>query len=405
MRRAGHAEGRVALARHAAYPGHRRGSGGTVRGCGGISQVRRSMGTRIPGTQIPGRRARGKLVRGMRVLGIGVLGMRVLGMRVLAALAPGRRVLGRKLPRSLPPVLIAAAALLAVAAGSAGAGGPSPAPTAANTALWASQPGSPAGVTPAGENPPPPMAPPRTLLPADLLVVSQNPLPAAAVAKVRAVRGVRAAELVDAARVRVNGSLAAVLGVDPSSFRRFAAKPTAMSTALWRNVADGAIAVSYTMGQQAKLPAGSLVSVAGRQPETLRVGGLGTVGIAGVNAVVSDAVARSLGFPVGNAIVISAPGARLSMLRSKIKAAVPRTAAVELLVAPAVAQAKGGNPGVAAAWSPPRRGAGGLLSQAQVAAFLKAAVSRVGMPYVWGAAGPASSTAPGWCSGRSRRRA
>ncbi len=353
------------------------------------------MGTRIPGTQIPRTRARGKLVRGMRVLGIGVLGMRVLGMRVLAALAPGRRVLGGKLPRSLPAVLIAAAALLAVAAGSPGAGGPSPAPTAANAALWAPQPpGSPAGVTPVGEGPPPPMAPPRTLLPADLLVVSQNPLPAAAVAKVRAIRGVRAAELVDAARVRVNGSLAAVLGVDPSSFRRFAAKPTAMSTALWRNVADGAIAVSYTMGQQARLPAGSLVSVAGRQPETLRVGGLGTVGIAGVDAVVSDAVARSLGFPAGNAIVISAPGAQLSTLRSKIKAAVPRTAAVELLVAPAVAQAKGGNPGVAGGVVPAGTtgagGAGGLLSQAQVVAFLKAAVSRVGMPYVWGAAGPTS---------------
>ena len=386
--------GRVALARARSLRwSQARGSGGTVRRSGGISQVRRSMGTHIPGTGVPGTRARGKLIRGMRVLGMGVLGMRVLGMRMLAALAPGDRAPGRKLPRSLPPVLVAAAALLAVAAGSPATGGPSPAPTKAPTVLWApEQPGSPVGVTPVDEGSSPPMAPPRKLLPADLLVVSDNPLPAATVARVRAVPGVRAAEPVDAARVRVNGSLAAVLGVDPSAFRRFAAKPTAMSTALWRNVADGAIAVSYTMGQQAKLPAGSLVSVAGRQVETLRVGGLGTVGIAGVDAVVSDAVARSLGFPAGNAIVISAPGAQLSKLRSKIKAAVPRKAVVELLVAPAVARATGGNPGMAGgvAGGVATTGTRGLLSLAQVTAFLKAAESRVGMPYVWGAAGPTS---------------
>ena len=207
-------------------------------------------------------------------------------------------------------------------------------------------------------------------------------------AKVRKLRGVRAAEQVEAARVRVNGSLAAVLGVDPSAFRRFAAKPTARDSALWRSVADGAIAVSYTMGRQAKLPAGRLVTVAGTKLETLRVGGLGTVGIAGVDAVVSDAVARSLGFPAGNAIVISAPGASLPALKSKIKAAVPRTAVVELLVAPAM-PGPWAAPG-AAGGVPPRPAAatGGLLSPAQLSAFLRAAVSRVGMPYVWGAAGP-----------------
>jgi cell wall-associated NlpC family hydrolase len=179
--------------------------------------------------------------------------------------------------------------------------------------------------------------------------------------------------------------VAAVLGVDPSAFRRFAARPTASRSALWQSVADGAIAVSYTMGRQAKLPAGSQVKVAGRQLETLRVGGLGTVGIAGVDAVVSRTVARSLGFPAGNAIVISAHRAHLSALKSRIKAVVPRKASVELLVAPAV-RVKAGNPGTAGTPAVTH----GLLSPAQRTAFLRAAVSRVGMPYVWGAAGPTS---------------
>jgi cell wall-associated NlpC family hydrolase len=287
------------------------------------------------------------------------------------------------------PVLGAVAALLAVAAGSPSAGGTSPARVMAATSAMSvpAQPGS-ATVIPVGGGAPVPSggsarrAPPRGLLPADVLVVSHNPLPAGAVAKVRGLRGVRAAETVEAARVRVNGSLAAVLGVDPSAFRRFAAKPTASRSALWQSVADGAIAVSYTMGRQAKLPVGSMVKVAGRKLETLRVGGLGTVGVAGVDAVVSRTVARSLGFPAGNAIVISAPGASPSALRSRIKAVMPRTAAVELLVAP-VAHATGGNPQAAGSAA-----TGSLLSSAQLTAFLRAAVSRVGMPYVWGAAGP-----------------
>ena len=227
----------------------------------------------------------------------------------------------------------------------------------------------------------------RQLLPADLLVVSATSLPAEAAAKIRGLRGVRAAEPVEAARVKVNGSLAAVLGVDPSQFRRFAAKPTAMDGALWRNVAEGAIAVSYTMGQQAKLPAGRLVTVAGAKLETLQVGGLGTVGIAGVDAVVSDAVAGSLGFPAGNAIVISAPGASLPALKSKIKAVVPRTAVVEQLVAPAVRASGDAGAGGSSATAGSAV-TGGLLSPAQLSIFLRAAVSRVGMPYVWGAAGP-----------------
>jgi len=350
----------------------------------------------FPGTQAPLWHARGTLVRGVRVLDSWVLGMRVLSMRVLAVLVSGAPVLGRWVPgrRRMPgrrlrgagvPVLIAAGSLLVVAAGSPPTGGASPSPAGAAPPAMAllvpPQTGLAPSADPAGGSSPSP-APVRKLLPADVLVVSGHPLPAGTAAKVRGVPGVRAAEPVDAARVRVNGSLAAVLGVDPSAFRRFAAKPTAMNTALWSSVANGAIAVSYTMGREAKLPAGSQVEVAGQYLQTLQVGGLGTVGIPGVDAVVSDATARSLGFPAGNAIVVSAPGARLSTLKSRIKAAVPRTAAVELLVTPAPRTVGGTQVTAGSATT------GALLGPAQVVAFLNAALSRVGMPYVWGAAGP-----------------
>jgi peptidoglycan DL-endopeptidase CwlO len=231
------------------------------------------------------------------------------------------------------------------------------------------------------------VAPLRRLRSADLLVIGPQALPAGTLRDVRRLRGVADAEMLDAARVKVNGSLVAVLGVDPSSFRAFAAAPTARSSALWQNVADGGIAVSYLMGKQESLPLGGTVQVTGTSTEELRVGGFGTVGISGVDAVVSDQVAQSLGLPAGNAIVISAPRARLSVLMREIALLLPKDATVDALVAQATAEGlpvttgSAGGVGITASDGPG-------LSVAQTRAFLTAAESRVGLPYVWGGSGP-----------------
>ncbi len=233
----------------------------------------------------------------------------------------------------------------------------------------------------------PAVAPLRKLLPADLLVVAPRTLPSGVTASVRRLRGVIAAEQVDAATIEVNGGYVAVLGVDPSAFRAFAAAPTARSTGLWQSVADGAIAVSYLMGKQENIPLGGTVEVTGARAERLRVGGLGTVGISGVDAVVSDAVARSLGVPAGNAIVISAPHARLSALMAELKRILPKDASVAPLVAQAAALGSPASAGEAGAIGITASDGPGLTA-AQTRAFLTAAESRIGDPYVWGAAGP-----------------
>jgi peptidoglycan DL-endopeptidase CwlO len=235
------------------------------------------------------------------------------------------------------------------------------------------------------------VAPVGKLMRVDILVVSHDALPAKAAAKVARLSGVQAAGAVDAARIQVNGKFVAMLGVDPSTFRDFAAGPTARSSQLWQNVAAGGIAVSYTMGKQDKLPLGGTVQVNGRQREALRVGGFGTVGIGGVDAVVSAQVARSLGFPVGNAIMVSAPHAKITSLVHKIKAKMPHGTLVEPLVTtestgkPAPASAVGTGSTPTSTGQP-----GSALTTTQLIAMLKAAVSRVGLPYVWGAAGPNS---------------
>jgi len=230
------------------------------------------------------------------------------------------------------------------------------------------------------------MAPLHRLLEADLFVVAPTTLRSSIVAAVQRLHGVVAAEPLDAARLQVAGKLTAMLGVNPSEFRAFAPKPTADSLRLWENVAAGGVAVSYTMSKLDKLPLGRAVRVTGRRAEELPVAGLGTVGIGGVDAVVSDAVARSLGIPADNAIVISAPHADLSTLMKQIKKLLPRNAAVASLVAESASSGlaeSGGAAGIAGAAAD-----GPGLTNAEVVAFLEAAESRLGMPYVWGGDGP-----------------
>jgi cell wall-associated NlpC family hydrolase len=240
------------------------------------------------------------------------------------------------------------------------------------------------------------IAPLRRLLQADLFVVAPTTLSPGVAAAVRRLSGVVAVQQLDAARIQMDGKLTAMLGVDPSAFRAFAARPTAESTGLWENVAAGGVAVSYTMGKLDKLPLGRDVLVNGRRAEELPLAGLGTVGIGGVDAVVSDAVARSLGIPANNAIVISAPHAQLSSLMQQIQKVLPHGAAIAPLVAQspppssASGTGTGSSSGITWAGSGTAVADGAGLSRAQVIAFLTAAESRLGMPYVWGANGPTS---------------
>ncbi len=120
-------------------------------------------------------------------------------------------------------------------------------------------------------------------------MVDPTSLPAGADPPHRKLAGVAAAVPVDAGRIKVNGVFVNVLGVDPTAFRPFAAKPTAGSATLWNNIAAGGMAISYTMGRQDRLSLNKPVTVIGARTLKLPVAGFGTVGIGGVDAVVSSA--------------------------------------------------------------------------------------------------------------------
>jgi len=225
------------------------------------------------------------------------------------------------------------------------------------------------------------VAPLRGLRQADLLVVAPFSLSGRVLATVSRLPAVTGAEPIEAAKIKINGVYTAVLGVNPSTFRGYAARAMATSSPLWQGVANGGVAVSYTMGTLDRLSLGGTVTAAGRTLQRLPVVAFGTVGIGGVDAVMSDSTARSLGVPAANAIVLSASPADVKSLTARIAKILPSGAGVEPLVTLAAGTSAGATPSAA-------DGAG--TTTTQVTAALRAAESRKGLPYVWGAAGPVS---------------
>ena len=231
------------------------------------------------------------------------------------------------------------------------------------------------------------VAPLHGLRQADLLVVAPFSLSRQVLAAVASRPGVTSAEPIEAAKIRINGAYTAVLGVDPSTFRGYAPSTMAASNRLWQGVADGGVAVSYTMGTLDRLALGGQVTVSGHKLEQLPVVAFGTTGIGGVDAVMSDATATSLGVPAGNAIVVSAPPASVASLTARIKAVLPKGAAVEPLVTVVTRSGATSPLGIAPSAA---GGSADAMTTGQLTAALRAAESRRGLPYVWGAAGPAA---------------
>ena len=223
----------------------------------------------------------------------------------------------------------------------------------------------------------PAVAPLHQLTEADLLVVAPVSLTAKTLTAIGKLPGVAATQPVEAGELKVNRTSATVLGVNPSTFRGYTPTTVAASNPLWQSVANGAAVVSSTLGKGEGLSLRSVISVAGAKRQNLRIGAFAATGIAGVDAVVSHAVAHSLGMPASNAVVISAPRANPASLIMMVKAITPASTGVEPLST---------------------RTTGGVVSHAQVTKMVDAALSRVGMPYVYGAAGPAAFD----CSGLAK---
>ncbi len=192
---------------------------------------------------------------------------------------------------------------------------------------------------------------------------------------VSALLNVRAVEVVDTGTVQVQGGPAATIGVDPGTFRNYTPKVTASSDQLWQYIADGTLASSFEMARDRKLSLGVDVPVVGNGgggPATARwMGAFMSVGLPGIDLVVSRSLSAPLKLVPASGLVLSAPKADPFELQRALKKLLPGVAVV--LMRPGIAL---GGPG------------GSYLSAAQMSTVLTAALSRAGKPYVWGGTGP-----------------
>ncbi|WP_149260919.1 C40 family peptidase [Actinomadura sp. K4S16] len=208
-----------------------------------------------------------------------------------------------------------------------------------------------------------------------VLVAAPSTLSPEFVQKIRGAKGVKGVEVVDAVQGMVAGKRVGLMGVDPSTFRNYTPKPTAKSDALWRNVASGDVAISFTMGSDGGVKLGSQVPVGGKQHQSqLRVGAYATMGISDVDAVISHTTAQALGMPTGNAMLISVPKTAPKTFIKKLRKVLPKHAKA-VAVNPEIDFPRAGNVPAAG---------GQVMTASQVRTVIKAAYTRLGWPYVWG---------------------
>jgi hypothetical protein len=207
-----------------------------------------------------------------------------------------------------------------------------------------------------------------------LLVSAARPLTATQLSAIRALPGVRRTQPLVVGHVGIAGHRALAVGADPRTFRMWTPKLTADSRRLWDGVEDGDLVTSFDLGENARLPLGAdlpVTSPRGFMP--LRLGALASLGLAGVDALLSETQARGVGLRPRTGLLISAPRVDALTLRQAVLHALGGDGRVGVLNELVVT-----------------RDAGEYLTRLQIATFLQSAASRVGMPYVWGAAGPDS---------------
>ncbi|MDQ6836756.1 MAG: hypothetical protein M3137_00035 [Actinomycetota bacterium] len=147
--------------------------------------------------------------------------------------------------------------------------------------------------------------------PVDAIVTLPTTITPTQVAALIRLPGLSAVEEVDTGTVTLSGTSAVTLGVDPGTFRQFTPKVTASEDELWRYVAGGALASSYQAAASRSLLLGNEVTItpAGGSlaPTTAWLGALASLGLPGVDLVVSHAYSDRLGLVPDSGLVVSAP--------------------------------------------------------------------------------------------------
>lgn len=117
-----------------------------------------------------------------------------------------------------------------------------------------------------------------------------------------ALRHVQKAAVVDAGAVKVSGTSLNLLAVDPADFRSWTPQPVADQPAVWSALARGELVAEAGTMRKYSMILGAMYQVDGGP--RLRVAASATLGLSGVDGLVSVEVGRSLGFAKGVAVLL-----------------------------------------------------------------------------------------------------
>jgi hypothetical protein len=185
-----------------------------------------------------------------------------------------------------------------------------PAPTGV-TGIGAASAGASAGATTSGSF--------RKIISPDLLVIEPSGLSARQLAKLAAAAGVRQVVSADGAALKLSGHKVNVLGVNPEQFRSWTPLATATDQHLWTALGQGRFVTSPTLAGQRKLHPGTAYRITGARQEKLTFGGSATLGISGIDALVSTKASAQLGLVPGVLALISAPGTGMARLTKAVR--------------------------------------------------------------------------------------
>lgn len=177
-----------------------------------------------------------------------------------------------------------------------------------------------------------------TRLRPDVLVLGGATLPADTVKRLVAMSPAGGALAFRSGTLRVGGKQVRAIGVDPSTFRTFAAQGTAEASAVWESVARGEAVASHEAAKTLKLVLGKEVALAPATAgavATRRLGALATSGVPGSDLIVDDATADALGLPTATAMLLTAgKGVDPVTLAAKVRGVTGARAEVDLLTPP-----------------------------------------------------------------------
>lgn len=171
----------------------------------------------------------------------------------------------------------------------------------------------------------------KHLLPADMLVYSQNPLSPEMVRKIRALKGVVSVEPMAMAQVAIENKVINVAAVTPGSYRRYTPEASAKLQEAWERIAGGELGILPDLRK--KIPAdeeGYLRLGNGADAPRVHIGAFAPQ-IPQVDAVVNTAWIETLGMKPDNALIVSTGITSPQSVRKPIQQIAGDEASVQIL--------------------------------------------------------------------------